>query len=82
MTDSLLKVFKVHINGNLITPELRKSLVALLKKHKGKTPLSIMLFDPKNKWNVELSSKKYSVEVSQEFIDGLTYLGLQYSIEA
>ena len=82
VSDSLLKVFKVHINGNLITPELRKSLVALLRKHKGKTPLSIMLFDPKNKWNVELSSKKYSVEVSQEFIDGLTYLGLQYSIEA
>ena len=82
VSDSLLKVFKVHINGNLITPELRKSLVSLLRKHKGKTPLSIMLFDPKNKWNVELSSKKYSVEVSQEFIDGLTYLGLQYSIEA
>ena len=82
VSDSLLKVFKVHINGDLLTPELRKSLVALMTTHKGKTTLSIMLFDPKNKWNVELSSKKYSVEVSQEFIDGLTYLGLQYSIEA
>ena len=78
----MLKDFKVNINGNIITPDLRKSLVSLLRKHTGNTPLSIMLFDPKNKWNVELSSKKYSVEVTQAFIDGLTYLGLQYSIEA
>ena len=81
VVDTRLKSFKVHVNGNTITPEFRKEFMKLLRQNKGRIPLSIVLFDPRNKCNVELSSKKFSVDPTQDFLAGIQRLGLEYSLQ-
>ena len=80
VTESRLKAFKVHVNGNAITPEFRADFTKLLRQNKGRTPLSIVLFDTRNNCNVELASKKFAVDITPDFIAGIKRFGLEYSL--
>ena len=81
VAETLVKSFKVKINGNAITAQLRSELLTLLRKNKGRTPLGIVLYDPKNKCNVELLSKKFAVDITPDFLAELKRIGLQYDIQ-
>ena len=64
----------------MLSPEFREKLVKMLKRNKGSVPLTMFLYDPDKKWNIEFLSHKFKVQVTQQFIEELKSLGVRYSI--
>ena len=64
----------------MLSPDFRDRLVKMLKRNKGKVPLTMFLYDPQKKWNIEFLSHKFSVQISQPFIEELKSLGIRYSV--
>ena len=80
VTDTYLKGFAINITTTMLSPEFREKLVNLLKKNKGATPLSMFLYDPEKGWNIEFLSRKFSVAVTNSFINELQKLGIRYKV--
>ena len=80
VADTYIKGFAINITTPMLTPEFRESLVALIRKNKGNVPLSMYLFDPEKKWNIEFLSRKFRVAVSASFIQELEKLRVRYTV--
>ncbi len=80
VNESMLKSFAININTPQLNEEFRRGLVKLLKENKGKTDLSMYLYDPHTRYNVEFKSRKYQVAVTSELIYGLRDLGITYTV--
>ena len=80
VTDTYIKGFALNITTPMLTPEFRDKLVALIRKNKGNVPLSMFLYDPEKKWNIEFLSRKFRVAVSASFIDELEKLRIRYTV--
>ena len=80
VTDSYVKGMSIQLSTPMLTPEFRENLVKLIKRNKGDFHLTIFLFDPVNKWNIEFLSRKFKVSVSSSFIQELQKMGLSYKI--
>ena len=52
----------------------------VVKKSKGKIPLSIFLVAPKTQYQLEFLSKKFQVAVTADFISDIKDLGLRYKV--
>jgi hypothetical protein len=64
----------------MLTPEFRDSLVKMIKRNKGSVPLTMFLYDPEKKWNIEFLSRKFRVAVTAPFIEELTRMQIRYSV--
>ena len=80
VADTFVKGFAINVSTPMLTPEFREKLVKLLKKNKGNVPLTMYLYDPGKKWNIEFLSHKFKVQVTLPFIDELKELGITYSV--
>ena len=80
VADTLLKGFSISISTPMLSPEFREKLVNLIKKNKGNTPLTMFLYDPEKKWNIEFLSRKFRVAVTSDFIDHLQKIGIKYNV--
>ncbi|MBR5836472.1 MAG: DNA polymerase III subunit alpha [Bacteroidales bacterium] len=80
VTDTYIKGFAVNITTTMLTPEFRDKLVTLIKKNKGNVPLSMFLYDPEKKWNIEFLSRKFRVGVTAGFIEELDKMRVKYSV--
>ena len=80
VTDTYLKGFAINITTTMLTPEFRDRLVSLIKKNKGNVPLSMFLYDPEKKWNIEFLSRKFRVGVTAGFIDELEKMHVRYTV--
>ena len=80
VTDTYIKGFAINITTPMLTPEFRDKLVTLIKKNKGTVPLSMFLYDPEKKWNIEFLSRKFRVAVTVPFIEELEKLRVRYSV--
>ena len=80
VTESMLKSFAININTPQLNEDFRRSLVKLLKENKGKTDLTMYLYDPKTRYNVEFKSRKFQIAVTNELIYGLRDLGITYTV--
>ena len=80
LNDSLLTGFAIVLDSDRLSADFRSRLVKILKAHKGNTPLSLYLHDKNTGYNLEFQSRKFSVGVSEPFIDVLQKLGVQYSV--
>ena len=80
VNESMLKSFAININTPQLNEEFRRGLVKLLKENKGKTDLSMYLYDPQTRYNVEFKSRKYQIAVTSELIYGLRDLGITYTV--
>ncbi|MBQ3251158.1 MAG: DNA polymerase III subunit alpha [Bacteroidales bacterium] len=80
VTEELVKGFSIYVTTPMLSPDFRDRLVKMLKRNKGKVPLTMFLFDPQKKWNIEFLSHKFSVQISQPFIEELKSLGIRYSV--
>ena len=80
VTDTLLKGFSISISTPMLSPEFRERLVRTIKDSKGNTPLTMFLYDPEKKWNIEFLSRKFKVAVTAEFIEELQKMGIRYSV--
>ena len=80
VTDTYVKGFSINVTTSMLSPEFREKLVALLKKNKGNVPLTMFLYDPVKKWNIEFLSHKFKVQVTLPFIEELRSMGITYNV--
>ena len=80
VTDTFVKGFSISISTPMLTPEFREKLVKLIKNNKGNVPLTMYLYDPDKKWNIEFLSRKFKVSVTADLIDELNAAGIKYSV--
>ena len=80
VTDSFVKGFAISISTPMLTPEFRDSLVKMIKRNKGNVPLTMFLYDPEKKWNIEFLSRKFRVAVTAPLIEELTRMQIRYSV--
>ena len=80
VADTFVKGFAINVSTPMLTPEFREKLVKMLKNNKGNVPLTMFLYDPVKKWNIEFLSHKFKVQVTLPFIDELKELGITYSV--
>ena len=80
MTDTFIKGFSISISTPMLSPEFRERLVKMIKSNKGTVPLTMFLYDPEKKWNIEFLSRKFRVAVTAPFIEELTSMGIKYSV--
>ncbi len=80
VTDTFLKGFAINITTPMLTAEFRENLVRLIKKNKGTVPLTMYLYDPEKKWNIEFLSRKFRVAVTAAFIEELRRLQIRHTV--
>jgi DNA polymerase-3 subunit alpha len=80
VTDTYVKGFAISISTPMLTPEFREALVKMIKRNKGNVPLTMFLYDPEKKWNIEFLSRKFRVAVTAPFIEELTRMQIRYSV--
>ena len=80
VTDTYIKGFAISISTPMLTPEFRESLVKMIKRNKGNVPLTMFLYDPDKKWNIEFLSRKFRVAVTAPFIEDLRQMQIKYSV--
>jgi len=88
------KIKDVMLMGNVADQKIREMkiflsadsgydgnvLTKLLKANKGKTPLCVIVTDPKTKYSVEYLSHKYQIHPNAELTDALDNLGIQWRV--
>ena len=79
-TDSFVKGFSIQISTPMLTPEFREKLVKMIKRNKGNVPLTMFLYDPDKKWNIEFLSRKFKVAVTDQLLEELQSLNISYSV--
>ena len=80
VADTYVKGFAINITTPMLSPEFREKLVSMLKRNKGNVPLTMFLYDPIKKWNIEFLSHKFRVQVTLPFIEELKEMGITYSV--
>ena len=70
----------LQLDTRLIDADFRKKLLKLLQSNKGKLPLNIHLIDVETGYKLDFFSKKFKVDVSQEFLNRLSDLGFKYNL--
>ena len=70
----------LQLDTRLIDADFRKKLLKLLQSNKGKLPLNIHLIDIETGYKLDFFSKKFKVDVSQEFLNRLSDLGFKYNL--
>ena len=78
VTETALKGFALKIATPQLNSDFRTNLVKVVKRHKGKTPLTVFLFDPGTKYNIEFMSKKFQVDVTNDFIADIRTMNIEY----
>ena len=76
VAEERLSGFTVEITTPMLSQSFREDLVRTVKRHKGKIPFTITLFDPETKYRIPFVSKKYPVAVTSEFIQDLQAIGI------
>ena len=72
--------YAITVTTPMLSPDFRDRLVKMLKRNKGNVPLTMFLYDPQKKWNIEFLSHKFKVQVTLPFIEELKSLGIRYSV--
>ena len=79
--DDLLKSFTLTLPADKIDAEFRKRLTKILKKSKGNKHFFIKMLEYKEKFAVELISRKFNIDVTQELLDLIKEYNYSYTIE-
>ncbi len=80
IAEEKVKELVLQLSTTMLSDSFRAALVEVIKDNKGKTPLSIRLYDPVHKWNIEFASRKYSIMISSQFLQQLDDLGIKYDL--
>ena len=80
VADTFVKGFAINITTPMLSPEFRERLVGMLKRNKGNVPLTMFLYDPEKKWNIEFLSHKFRVQVTLPLLEELKEMGITYNV--
>ena len=82
ISDDILTGFCLDITTPMLTQQFRQDLVRVIKKHKGKIPLNLYLYDPVTHYHIQFYSKKFQVAVTSDFIRDLREIGIdRYEVQ-
>ena len=80
VSDTYVTGLSLKITTPQLSPEFRDKLVGIIKSNKGSVPLTMSLYDPVKKWNIDFLSRKFKVAVSAPLIEELERLRIGYSV--
>ena len=80
VSDTYIKGLSLKITTPQLSPEFRERLVSMIKSNKGNVPLTMSLYDPVKKWNIDFLSRKFKVAVTAQLIDELERLRIGYAV--
>ena len=80
VTDTYVKGFSIQLSTPMLSQEFRERLVRMIKKNKGSVPLTMFLYDPENKWNIEFLSRKFKVAVTSDLLDELREMNVTWQL--
>ena len=80
VTDTYVKGFSIQLSTPMLSQEFREKLVKMIRKNKGNVPLTMFLYDPENKWNIEFLSRKFKVAVTADLLDGLRAMNITWKL--
>ena len=80
VTDTYVKGFSIQLSTPMLSQEFREKLVKMIKKNKGNVPLTMFLYDPENKWNIEFLSRKFKVAVTAELLEELRTMNITWKL--
>ena len=80
VTDTYVKGFSIQLSTPMLSQEFRERLVRMIKKNKGSVPLTMFLYDPENKWNIEFLSRKFKVAVTSDLLDELREMNVTWKL--
>ena len=64
----------------MLSQEFREKLVKMIKRNKGSVPLTMFLYDPENKWNIEFLSRKFKIAVTSSLLEDLRSLNITWKL--
>ena len=80
VTETVLKGFALKISTPQLNSGFRENLVKVVSRHKGKTPLTIFLFDPNTQYKIEFMSKKFQIDVNNDFVSNIRSMNIEYEV--
>jgi DNA polymerase-3 subunit alpha len=80
VTDTYVKGFSIQLSTPMLSQEFRENLVKMIKKNKGNVPLTMFLYDPENKWNIEFLSRKFKVAVTADLLNELRAMNITWKL--
>ena len=80
VTESFVKGFSIQLSTTMLSQEFREELIKMIKRNKGSVPLTMFLYDPENKWNIEFLSRKFKIAVTSSLIEDLKKMNITWKI--
>ena len=80
VTETYVKGFSIRITTPMLNSDFRERLGKIIKKNKGTVPLTMYLYDPKTKYNIEFLSRKFQIAISAPFINDLKDMNIGYNV--
>ena len=80
VTETYVKGFSIQITTPMLNSDFRERLGKVIKKNKGTVPLTMFLYDPKTRYNIEFLSRKFQIAISAPFINDLKDMNIKYNV--
>ena len=80
VTETYVKGFSIRITTPMLNSDFRDRLGKIIKKNKGTVPLTMYLYDPKTRYNIEFLSRKFQIAISATFINDLKDMNIGYNV--
>ena len=80
VTETYVKGFSIRITTPMLNSDFRERLGKIIKKNKGTVPLTMYLYDPKTRYNIEFLSRKFQIAISAPFINDLKDMNIKYNV--
>ena len=80
VTETYVKGFSIRITTPMLNSAFRDRLGKIIKKNKGTVPLTMYLYDPKTRYNIEFLSRKFQIAISAPFINDLKDMNIGYNV--
>jgi hypothetical protein len=52
----------------------------MIKRNKGSVPLTMFLYDPEKKWNIEFLSRKFKIGVTSSLLEDLKAMNITWKV--
>ena len=79
VSDTYITGLSLKITTSQLSQEFRKKLVKLIQQNKGNVPLTMSLYDPVKKWNIDFLSRKFKVAVTAPLLEELDKMQIKYN---
>ena len=80
VTETYTKGFSLRITTLMLNSEFRERLNRVIKRHKGNIPLTMFIYDPQTKYNIEFLSRKFQIAISAPLIEELNEMNIEYEV--